>query len=78
MDRWRAENRFPAFIDYAAVEGWRNFGGIRIEEDFAINETGSRLLGKPIPKTVDAVEALATANPDLTANTQSRIDKIDG
>jgi Xaa-Pro aminopeptidase len=35
----------------------KGFGGIRIEDNILINETGSRLLGKPIPKTVDEVEA---------------------
>jgi len=34
----------------------KGFGGIRIEDNILITETGSRLLGKPIPKTVDDVE----------------------
>ena len=78
IDRWRAKNLFPGFIDYAAVEKWRDFGGIRIEDDFTITETGSRLLGKPIPKSIDAVEALASANPALTASTFLQNDDIEG
>jgi Xaa-Pro aminopeptidase len=71
IDRWRAENRFSAYIDYTAVEKWRDFGGIRIEDNFAITETGSRLLGRPIPKAIDAVEALASTDPADAAQTLS-------
>jgi Xaa-Pro aminopeptidase len=36
----------------------RGFGGVRIEEDFLITAEGSRLLGDPLAKTADAIEAL--------------------
>ncbi len=39
------------------VEQYKNFGGCRNEEDFVITKTGARLLGKPLPKTVEDVEA---------------------
>ena len=58
MDRWGAEKKFAAFINYDKLEGFRRFGGIRIEEDLLITENGSRLLGKPIAKTANEVEAL--------------------
>ncbi len=74
IDRWRAENRFSGFIDYAAIEAWRDFGGIRIEDNFAITETGGRLLGRPIPKAIDDVEALASAGPEDAAMAFSRND----
>lgn len=57
-DRWRAEGRFRDFIDYAALASWRDFGGMRIEEDFIITEGGSRRLGPPKPRTAEEVEAL--------------------
>jgi Xaa-Pro aminopeptidase len=69
IERWRAENRFADFIDYAAVEKWRDFGGIRIEDNFAITANDSRLLGRPIPKTIDEVEALASSGPADAADT---------
>jgi Xaa-Pro aminopeptidase len=72
IDRWRAENRFAAFIDYAAIEEWRDIGGIRIEDNFAITADGSRLLGRPIPKAIDAVEALASSDPAEDADNMSR------
>lgn len=58
IDLWRSEKRFEAFINYQALEGFKDFSGIRIEEDYVITETGSRLLGKKLPKTVREVEAM--------------------
>jgi Xaa-Pro aminopeptidase len=58
IDIWKAENRFAEFIDYEKVEAWKLFGGLRAEEDFVITETGSRLLGRPVAKTIDEIEAV--------------------
>jgi Xaa-Pro aminopeptidase len=57
IDQWRSENRHPDFIDYDAVEAYKGFGGIRIEDDVLITDDGCRVLGPGIPKTVDEVEA---------------------
>jgi len=57
IDMWRAENKFSEFINWEKVEQYKNFGGCRNEEDFVITETGARLLGKPLPKTIEEVEA---------------------
>jgi Xaa-Pro aminopeptidase len=59
MDRWRAEGRFTDFINYPALEKFRSFGGIRIEDDVVVTEDGCRVLGPPIPKEIDEVEELA-------------------
>lgn len=56
IDLWKGEKKFTDFINYEKVEEYRNFGGIRIEDDVLVTETGSRILGKPIPKTVKEVE----------------------
>ena len=61
IDMWRAENRFAEFIDYPAVERIRAFGGIRIEDDVVVTGDGYRLLGRPIPKAIHEVEAIASA-----------------
>jgi len=58
IDLWKAEKKFAAFINYDKLEKYRNFGGLRNEEDFLITESGSRRLGKKIPLTTDEVEAL--------------------
>jgi Xaa-Pro aminopeptidase len=61
IDQWKAEQRLAEFIDYAAVDRLRHAGGIRIEDNVVVTETGCRVLGPPIPKALDEVEALASA-----------------
>ena len=58
IDLWRGQHKFTDFINYDEVEKYRNFGGIRNEEDYLITETGARRLGKKIPLTPEEVEAL--------------------
>jgi Xaa-Pro aminopeptidase len=62
IDQWRKEKKFTAFIDYSKVESYKDFGGIRIEDDILVTDTGHRVLGKPIPKTVSEVESVMS-NP---------------
>lgn len=57
IDLWKSENRHTQFLDYSEIEKFRNFGGLRNEEDYLITETGARLLGKALPLTIDGVEA---------------------
>ncbi|MFT5801298.1 MAG: Xaa-Pro aminopeptidase, partial [Nonlabens sp.] len=52
------EKKFKDFINYKKLEEYEDFGGIRIEDDLAITKKGYRVLGKPIPKTVEEVEAI--------------------
>jgi Xaa-Pro aminopeptidase len=56
IDRWRSEGKFTEYINYEKVELYKDFGGIRIEDDILVTDIGSRVLGKPIPKTVREVE----------------------
>ena len=58
MDLWRSQNRFNDFINWEEVYKYRNFGGIRNEEDFVMTENGVRLLGKQKPKTIEEIEAI--------------------
>lgn len=58
IDQWKAEGRFTGFINYDKVETYKDFGGIRIEDDVLVTADGNRVLGKPIPKTVEEVEGL--------------------
>lgn len=57
IDKWKAEKLHASFINFDEVDKFRDFGGIRIEDDLLITEDGHKLLGKPIPKTVEEVEA---------------------
>lgn len=58
IDQWEAEGRFADYIQYEALRAYRDFGGIRIEDDVLITTDGSRVLGEPIPKEPAGVEAL--------------------
>ncbi|MGE4568313.1 MAG: aminopeptidase P family protein [Bacteroidales bacterium] len=58
MDMWQAEKRFTDFICYDKLQAYRDFGGIRNEEDYLITPTGKQLLGKPIPRTVESIEQM--------------------
>lgn len=58
MDIWQAENKHTHFINYDALHNFRNFGGIRIEDDIVITNMGNRILGKPLAKTTQEIEAL--------------------
>jgi len=56
IDRWRSERKFMDYIDFEKVDSYKDFGGIRIEDDILVTDIGSRVLGKSIPKTVQEVE----------------------
>ena len=58
IDLWREQGKFNDFINWEKVDSYRNFGGMRNEEDFVMTENGAQLLGKPKPKTIEDVEAL--------------------
>lgn len=57
IDKWRAEKMHTDFLNYDVIESFKDFGGIRLEDDILITPTGSRFLGKKrIPITIDEVE----------------------
>lgn len=56
IDRWKAEGKFKDFVNYDELEKYKDFGGIRIEDDVLVTENGYKVLGKPIPKTVEEIE----------------------
>jgi len=58
IDVWQADNKFSEFINYDKVKDYRDFGGIRIEDNILVTEDGHRILGERIAKTVEEVEAL--------------------
>ena len=55
--KWKAEGTNKEFVNFDKLEPYMNFGGIRIEDDLLITETGNRILGKRrIPVTVQEIE----------------------
>ena len=61
IDKWKAENKFPEFIDYGKAESYKDFGGIRIEDNVVVTKDGYRVLGKPIPKTIQELSDIAAS-----------------
>lgn len=59
IDQWKAKRKFKNFIDYDKLDAYRNFGGIRIEDNILVTQNSYKVLGRPIPKEVDDVEAWA-------------------
>jgi len=58
---WKQEKKHTAFIRYDRLEAYLDFGGIRIEDDVLVTREGYRVLGEPIPKTVDEIESLCSS-----------------
>jgi len=68
IDQWKADKRHAAFVNYREVEKFRNARGYRIEDDVLVTRSGNRVLGPPIPKKAEDVEAACRAargRPDL-------------
>ncbi len=57
IDYWREKKINADFINFDEVDKYRDFSGIRNEENILITETGNRVLGKPLAKSIEDVEA---------------------
>lgn len=59
IDQWRAQGMHKEFLNYDKIETFKDFGGIRLEDDILIIPGGSRFLGdKRTPITVEKVEEI--------------------
>ena len=59
IDLWRKEGHCKDFLNFDLLEQYKDFGGIRIEDDLLITEDGCRFMGtKRIPYHPDEVEAI--------------------
>jgi Xaa-Pro aminopeptidase len=58
IDLWREEKHCAEFLNFDLLEQYKDFGGIRIEDDLLITDDGCRFLGtKRIPYHPDELEA---------------------
>ena len=58
IDLWRKEQHCAEFLNFDKLETYKDFGGIRIEDDLLITEDGCRFLGqKRIPYHPEELEA---------------------
>lgn len=57
IDDWRAQGLHKDFLNYDLIETYKDFGGIRIEDDILITKDGCRFIGKELipyhPKDVE-------------------------
>jgi len=58
IDFWKSENKHLQFLNYNEIDKFRNFGGLRNEEDFLITADGARRLGRSLPLTIEGVESV--------------------
>lgn len=57
IDQWRANKTNAEFINFDAVEKFKDFGGIRLEDDILVTKEGNRMMGdRRIPITVEEIE----------------------
>ncbi len=63
IDDWRASGHCKEFLNFDMLETYKDFGGIRIEDDLLITADGCRFLGKNrIPYHPDEVEDFIEKN----------------
>ena len=62
IDQWREQGMHKEFLNYDKIETFKDFSGIRIEDDILIIPGGSRFLGdKRTPVTVEEIETFMGA-----------------
>ena len=58
MDKWGNDKMFSDFIAFDKLSAYRDFTGVRIEDNVLVIPEGHEILGNPIPKSISDVEAL--------------------
>lgn len=62
IDEWRAKGHNKEFLNFDLLDTYKDFGGIRIEDDILITKDGCRYLGeKRIPYRIEDVENFINA-----------------
>jgi len=56
MEKKKSEGLHMEFINYDKFESFRDFGGIRIEDNFVMRAEGFEKLGAPLARTVKEIE----------------------
>jgi Xaa-Pro aminopeptidase len=58
IDKWSNDKICTDFICYEKLPAYRDFTGVRIEDNVLVVPEGHKILGNPIPKSISEVEAL--------------------
>lgn len=56
FEKWKKEKIHQEFLNYEEIEKYMDFGGIRMERDILITESGAKILGDEFPRTADEIE----------------------
>ena len=64
IDLNKDAGKFKGFINYIELDKYRDFGGIRVEDDFVITDSGYELLGTPLAGSSDEIEAIRSQSLD--------------
>jgi peptidase, M24 family len=63
IDEWRAKKHCADFLNFDKLDEYKDFGGIRLEDDLLITKDGCRFIGKDIiPYHPQDVEDFIAAN----------------
>ena len=60
IEKCKSEGLYKGIVDYDRLASYYSFGGIRIEDDLIVTDTGCRMIGrdKHIPITIEELEAI--------------------
>jgi Xaa-Pro aminopeptidase len=53
IDAWRSRGHCAEYIDFDELDRWRDFGGVRNEEDYLLTVDGARRLGPRKPQEIE-------------------------
>ena len=58
IDQWEQNENHKEFVNYPSLKSFRDFGGIRIEDDVLISDDGCDCLSYGIPKIISEIEQI--------------------
>lgn len=59
IEKWKSDKMHNDFINYNRLDEYLGFGGIRLEDNILVTETGCEIIGERIPITPEEIEKLA-------------------
>lgn len=58
IEKWKAKKINTDYINFDRLNDYLDFGGIRLEDDILVTETGCEIIGDRIPVTPDEIEEI--------------------
>lgn len=62
IDIWQKDQKLKEFVNYDKLNEYRDFGGIRIEDNYVITKDGYRKLGPHLMDTIEEIENYRALN----------------